>query len=314
MARGPEGHARGSERRHGQARTHETHERLADEHDEAARAVKRRRSGSRFRYRRRRQTAHYLRPAQDAHFHVSFIAALWVMLVAAGVSTPIGNTAFGTDTGSGWTSVRTAVEVGFPGSILSTASHAHYLRSTTLLDLTTATTSSRRAYATFATFCCYRQWPTSALASLQPQRTCICQRIFTPSPLATRLRLPTAPQLQPAPPITGDRPITRPACTDSSRLPASMRPASPPACRPNHPGRPAWTRRLLCRTAQRLHTGQPCHATSHSTLRTLQKYGKENYEKKPTRIPGCNNFFQEPGGGTCAQWHQLWTRAGPVYY
>ena len=133
--------------------------------------------------------------------------------------------AFGTDTEGDRISVRTAVETGFPGSIVRTVSHAHYLRSTTLLDLTTATTSSRRAYATL---CYYRPWLTFTHASLRPQQTCICPYIFTPATPATRLSLPTAHQLQPAPPITGDRPITRPACTDSSRLPARLRPAAPP--------------------------------------------------------------------------------------
>jgi hypothetical protein len=114
MGRGSEGHAGRSESRQGQPRMHETHfERLADEHDEAARAVKQRRAGSRFRYRRRRQAHHCLQTTQDTSctsFIVSFFASLWVMLVAAGVSTPIGTTAFGSDTESGWTSVRTAVE------------------------------------------------------------------------------------------------------------------------------------------------------------------------------------------------------------
>ena len=295
--------------RDNRGRTRFFFERLAEEHEEATRAAKQRRAGSRFRYRRRRQAAHHLRLAQDAHFPVFFLAALWFTFMAIGVSSPIGTIAFGTDTEGDRISVRTAVETGFPGSIVRTVSHAHYLRSTTLLDLTTATTSSRRAYATL---CYYRPWLTFTHASLRPQQTCICPYIFTPATPATRLSLPTAHQLQPAPPITGDRPITRPACTDSSRLPARLRPAAPPACRSNCPGRLAWTRPSLGRTAQRLHT--PCHSASHSTLYTLEESRKENYEKKiPTRILGCNNFFQEPGGGTCAQWHQLWTRADPVY-
>jgi len=99
----------------------------------------------------------------------------------------------------------------------------------------------------------------------------------------------------PAPPITGDRPITRPACTDSSRLPARLRPAASPACRSDCPGRLAWTRPLLGRTAQRLHAGTPCHAGSH--VGTLQKRVKKIARKKYLRVfLGCNNFFQEPGG------------------
>ena len=93
---------------------HETlFEKLAEEHDEAARAVKQRRAGSRFRYRRRRRAAHSLRPAQDAHFHASFLAALWFALMAIGVSSPIGTIAFGSDTEGNRISVRTAVEAGF---------------------------------------------------------------------------------------------------------------------------------------------------------------------------------------------------------
>ena len=227
----------------------------------------------------------------------------------------IGTIAFGTDPGSDWTSVRTAVETRFIQTRFTPMTSICYFRtqlhSSSANDFTTVTPGSRRAHATFGYS---RLWPASARASLQPQlqRTCICSRLPASSPMAMRPSLPTACQLQPASPITGFRPITRPACTNSSSPPASMRPAAPPACRSNCPGRLAWTRPSLGRTAQRLHT--PCHSVSHSTLHTLEKSRKENYEKKiPTRILGCNNFFQEPGEGTCAQWHQLWTRADPVY-
>ena len=159
-----------------------------------------------------------------------------------------------------------------------------------------------------------RLHPTLAHASLRPQRTCICPYIFTPSPPATHLSPPTAHQLQPAPPITYSRSLARPDRTDSSRLPAHLRPAIPPACRPNCPGRLARTRPLPGRSAQRLHAVKPCHPVSHGTLHTLQEYRKEKSEKKRP-IFRCNNVFQEPDGGTCAQHtrHQLWTRANPAY-
>jgi hypothetical protein len=288
MGGGPEGHAGGSEGHQGQPRAHEIHfERLAEEHDEAARAVKQRRAGSRFRYRRKGLAAHYPRTVQDAQLHVFFYAALWISLVAAGVST-IGSTAFGTDTGSGWTSVRTAVENRFTPMTSSCTLHTQP-HGFSAHDFTTATPGFRRAYATF---CYSRLWPTSAHASLQPQRTCISPCIFMPSPPATRPSLPTAHQLQPAPPITCNRPPAHSDRADSSSLPASLRPAAPPACRPNCPGRLAWTRRLLGRTAQRLHASKPCHAGFHGTL---QKYFKENSNKK-TAMFGCNNASEEPGG------------------
>ena len=110
MGGGSEEHAGESERRQGQPRSHETHfDGSTKEHDGAARAlaVKQRRAGSRFRYRRRRQSAHHLRLAQDAHLRAFFLAAFWISLVAAGAST-IGTIALGTDTGSDWTSVQTA--------------------------------------------------------------------------------------------------------------------------------------------------------------------------------------------------------------
>ena len=316
MGRGSEGHAGGGEGRQGQPRAHETHcERLAEEHDEAARAVKQRRAGSRFRYRRRRPTVPLSATRPGRTFPCIIPRGPLDYACASGVMASIGTIAFGTDPGSDWTSVRTAVETRFIQTRFTPMTSICYFRtqlhSSSANDFTTVTPGSRRAHATFGYS---RLWPASARASLQPQlqRTCICSRLPASSPLAMRPSLPTACQLQPASPITGFRPITRPACTNSSSPPASMRPAAPPACRSNCPGRLAWTRPSLGRTAQRLHT--PCHSVSHSTLRTLEKSRKENYEKKiPTRILGCNNFFQEPGEGTCAQWHQLWTRADPVY-
>ena len=289
MEGGSEGHAGGDERRQGQSRRHETHcGRLTEEHDGAARSVQQRRAGSRFRYRRRRQAAPYLRLAQDALFHVIFFAALWTTLVGASVSATIGNIALGTDTESDRISVRTAVEADSPGSRFPSEHETSiYLsHSATLLDLITANSSSRRAYATL---CYSRQRPTSAHANLQPQQTCFDSCIYTPSPLATRSSLPTAFQPQSAPPITGNRPPAHSDRADSNSLPASLRPAAPPACRPNCPGRLAWTRRLLGRTAQRLHAGKPCHAGSHGTR---QKYHlEENSNKKSPNLRGVYYFL-----------------------
>ncbi len=108
--------------------------------------------------------------------------------------------------------------------------------------------------------------------NLQSQRTCFYSRISTPSLLVTRPSLPTARQLQPAPPITCNpadhlQPI---ACTTGPhRLQplCSTSEARRPTCRPECPGRPAWTRPLLCRAAQSLHASKPCHAGSHGTRR-----------------------------------------------
>ena len=85
--------------------------------------------------------------------------------------------------------------------------------------------------------------------------------------------------------------------TASSCLPASLRPAAPPACRPTCPGRLAWTRPLLCRAAQRLHAGKPCHAGSYGTR---QKYHLEENTNKKSPILRCNNAFEEPDGYACA--------------
>ena len=298
--------------------THKGHyERLTEAHDDASREAQQRRSGNRFRYRRRKQSTRRLRPTLNAQFTAYFLAALWTTLAASSVMASIGTIAFRTDPGNDWTSVRTAVETRFIQTRFTPMTSICYFRtqlhSSSANDFTTVTPGSRRAHATFGYS---RLWPASARASLQPQlqRTCICSRLPASSPLAMRPSLPAACQLQPAPPITGFRPITRPACTDSSRLPARLRPAAPSACRSNCPGCLAWTRPLLCRTAQRLHTGKLCHAISHSTLHTLQKWRKENYEKK-IPIHRSNSVFQELGRRTRAQhtWHQPRTRANPAY-
>ncbi len=117
-----------------------------------------------------------------------------------------------------------------------------------------------------------------------------------------------------APPITCSRSPARPDRTVSSRLPAHLRPAVPPACRPNCPGRPARTRPPLSRSAQRLHASKPCHSVPDGTPCTLQKYREKNSEKK-SPIHRSNNVLQEPGGGIRAQHtrHQLGSRANPAY-
>ena len=296
MGKGSEGDAEVNERLHGQS-TEPARDfyRLAEEHDEASRTAQRRRAGNRFRYRRRSMAAHNVRTVDDAPFYEYVSAALRCTLVLC-VQIALGTFASGPDTGSDRTSARTAVvQMSYISSSIS-YSHvqphgfsADVLRPATL-DLITANTDFRHAYATL---CYARPW-TLAHASLRPQRTCICPYIFTPSPPATRLSPPTAHQLQPAPPITCSRSLARPDRTDSSRFPARLRPAAPPACRPTCPGRLAWTRPLLCRAAQRLHASKPCHAGSHGTR---QKYFKENSNKKsPTAMFRCNNAVEEPGG------------------
>ena len=315
MGKGSEGDAEVNKRLHRQS-TEPARDfyRLTEEHDEASRTARRRRAGNRFRYRRRRVAAHNVRTVDDAPFYEYVSAALRCTLVLC-VQIALGTFASGPDTGSDRTSARTAVvQMSYISSSIS-YSHvqphgfsADVLRPATL-DLITANTDFRHAYATL---CYARPW-TLAHASLRPQRTCICPYIFTPSPPATRLSPPTAHQLQPAPPITCSRSLARPDRTDSSRLPARLRPAAPPACRPTCPGRLARTRPPLCHAAQRLHTSKPCHSVPNSTPGTLRKYDrKKNEEKSP--IHRSDNVFQ-PGGGIRAQhtWHQLWTRANPEY-
>ena len=119
---------------------------------------------------------------------------------------------------------------------------------------------------------------------------------MTPSPSAVRPSLPMARQLHRAPPIANDRPPARPDRPVSNSLPASQRPAAPPACRPTCPGRLAWTRPLLCRAAQRLHASKPCHAGSHGTR---QKYHLEENSNKKSPILRCNNAFEDPDGYAC---------------
>jgi len=93
--------------------------------------------------------------------------------------------------------------------------------------------------------------------------------------------------------IASSRPHVLLHRTASSSLPASLRPAAPPACRRTCPGRLAWTRPLLCSAAQRLHASKPCHAGSHGTR---QKYHLEENSNKTSPILRCNNAFEEPGG------------------
>ena len=258
----------------------------------------------------------------------------------------IGTIAIGTDTDSDRISVRTAVEADSPGSRFPSEHETSiYLsHSATLLDFIIANSSSRRA----ATPCDSRQRPTSTHTNRQPQRTCFCPRIATPPFLVTNPCLPTARQLQPVPPITGNQPPERPDRTDSTRftarlrppqqtcfnsciytpsllttrsslptarqlqpappvtcnrsparphrtasssLPASLRPAVPPACRPNCPGRLAWTRPPLSRSAQRLHASEPGHPVPGGTPCTFQKYDRKKNEKKMPNN-SCNIFSQ----------------------
>ncbi len=288
MDGGSEGHAGGNERRQGQPRRHGTHcGRLAEEHDGAARSVQQRRAGSRFRYRRRRRAAPYLRLAQDALFHVIYLAALWTTLVGAGVSATIGTIALGTDTESDRITVRTAVEADSPGSWFPSqySSSTYQLQSAALLDLTTTATSSRHAHVTF---CSSRLRPTAAHASLQPLRTGFDSRSYTPPLLATRSSLPTALQPQSAPPIVSNRLHPRLHRTDSSSVPASPRPTAPPTCRPNCPDRLARTRPLLCRAAQRLHATVGPHGLPGSTLQYPTEIEQRKRKRKCPISEGFN--------------------------
>ena len=311
MGKGPEGPAEERKKRQRQRRKREAlSERLADEHDEATRAVKQRRSGNRFRFRRRRQAPHHLRTAYDA-FYASFIAALWVMLVAAGVSTPIGNTASGTDTGGGWTLVRTAVEVGFPGSTQSTVSRATFLHPIQL-DLNVTHPSFRHAYAMF---CYTRLRPATVHASgqrqLQPRQTCIRPSPLAPSLVDTRPSLPAAYQLHSVPPIIRSLSPARLDHDVSNCLPERLRPAVPPARRPNCPDRLAWTKPSPGRSVQHPRTNS-CHVAPQGTpLSTLQKYGKEKGEKK-TPNNRCNILFNHPEPGHNAYLGQLTSAGGTL--
>ena len=69
-----------------------------------------------------------------------------------------------------------------------------------------------------------------------------------------------------APPITCNRSPARPDRTTSSRLPVRLRPAVPPACRPNYPGCLAWTRPLPGCSARRTPiTSSRPHTRLHRT-------------------------------------------------
>jgi hypothetical protein len=280
MGKGPEGDAEVNERLHERSHTPaRDFDRLAEEHDEASRTAQRRRSGSRFRYRRRRTAVHNVRTVNDAPFYEYVSAALRRTLALVCVQITLGTFAFGSDTGSDRTLARTAVvQMSYISSSISylhTTPHsfsADALRSATF-DLTTVNTDFRYAYATL----CYdRPWPASARSCLQLQQTCPDVHLQT-LPMIYAYRRPRL--LVTAPPIASSRPHTRLHRTDSSSFPASPRPAAPPACRPNCLGRPAWTRPPLGRSAQRLHASKPCHSVPDGTPCSFQK----NREKTPKR-------------------------------
>ena len=134
-------------------------------------------------------------------------------------------------------------------------------------------------------------------------RTSASTQIYTPTHRMRHHEQPTSLNLHQQlylldaepPIIASSRPHVRLHRTASSSLPTSLRlrPAAPPTCRPTCPGRLAWTRPLLCRAAQRLHAGKPCHAGSHGTR---QKYHLEENSNKKSPNLRCNNAFEEPGG------------------
>jgi hypothetical protein len=98
-----------------------------------------------------------------------------------------------------------------------------------------------------------------------------------------------------APPITCNRSPTRPHRTASSSLPASLRPAAPPACRPTCPGRLARTRPPLCHAAQRLHTSKPCHSVPNGTPGTFQKYREKKTNRKALFIEATTSSRNRAG-------------------
>ena len=136
-------------------------------------------------------------------------------------------------------------------------------------------------------------------------RTSASSQIYTPTHRMRHHEQPTSLDLHQQlylldaepPIIASSRPHVRLHRTASSSLPTSLRPAAPPACRPTCPGRLAWTRPLLCRAAQRLHAGKPCHAGSYGTR---QIYHLEENTNKTSPILRCNNAFEEPDGYACA--------------
>ena len=118
-------------------------------------------------------------------------------------------------------------------------------------------------------------WMASVQAGLRVQWTSAFTKFFTlphalhHPPTLSAIHAYHCPHLTAtAPPIARNRPPAQPDRADPSSPPASMRPAAPPACRPNCLGRLAWTRQPLGRAAQRLHTGKPCHAVNRCALHT----------------------------------------------
>ena len=281
----------------------------------ACQDLQQRRAGQRFHYRRR---ARWRKPftCDREDFGSSCLLLAWISLFLVTLPT-LSHTAelanrFATCTPSWTTSIASSCLFFHPES--SSSVSALHCR---ILAAAPAIFGAMCANATnFIHF-----WVASDQVGLRVHRSRALAKFFTSFYSIQHLQtLPTIHAqrrlrlLVTAPPITCNQSPARPHRTASSSLPASLRPAAPPACRPTCPGRLARTRPPLCHAAQRLHTSRPCHSVPNSTPGTLRKYDRKKNEKK-SPIHRSDNVFQ-PGGGIRAQhtWHQLWTRANPAYF
>jgi hypothetical protein len=130
-------------------------------------------------------------------------------------------------------------------------------------------------------------WVASDQVGLRVHRSRALAKFFTSFYSIQHLRtLPTIHaqrrlrRLVAAPPITGNQSPARPDRATSSSLPVRLRPAVPPARRPDNPSSLAWTRPLPDGSARRLHSDEPCHTVSHNTPYTLWKFLElENFRK-----------------------------------
>ena len=97
-----------------------------------------------------------------------------------------------------------------------------------------------------------------------------------------------------APPITCNRSPARPDRTTSSRLPVRLRPAVPPACRPNYPGCLAWTRPLPGCSARRT----PITSSRPHTRRHRTDSSSFPASPRPAASPACRPICPGRPAGT----------------
>jgi hypothetical protein len=230
-----------------------------------------RRAGSRFRYRRRRRsgTSSEQGWGDSGSWHVSTLE--WIAFLA----TVLAFCYFNTPARGSATCLVTRITATESMYLLITASSVSAdgaLRCGTSAIILEATGSGDAPNATSL-----GRFSIGAGMHIVP-RTSASTQIYTSTHRMRHHEQPTSLDLHQQlylldaalPIIASSRPHVRLHRTASSSLPASLRPAAPSACRPTCPGRLAWTRRLLGRTAQRLHASKPCHAGFHGTP---QKYG-----------------------------------------